>query len=65
MNSDGEWGTTDEIRFIKTTNPKGISRLQFLLNYKEALQCRTNLGDMKKGSVIKALNAEINHERHQ
>lgn len=59
MNNSDFWGTADEIRFLLSTESKTMPKLQFLLNYKEAIKCRTNWENIKKGEVCKILEHEI------
>jgi len=60
MNESREyWETGDEIKFLKTTIPVSMSKLQFLRNYKEASQYRHNWGSIKKKDVFKAIDKEI------
>ena len=56
---DYEWTTADEIRFFKQTRPTGVTRIEFLKNYKEALCNRTIWDKIDKNKVIKELNKEI------
>lgn len=53
------WGTSDEIRFLISTELKGISKKQFLLNYKEGIRYRSNWENINKEEVYKALEQEI------
>jgi len=57
-----EWTTGDEIKFIKETVPKEVSRLEFLNNYKEALCSREKWDAISKTKVIKCIESEINKE---
>ena len=59
---NNEWTTEDEIRFITTTHPKGMTKLQFLLNYKEASTHRTNWDKIKTKKLFKALEVLIKNE---
>jgi len=56
------WTTGDEIRFLKEALPKEITRVQFLQNYKEALNHRINWDVIDKKRLLRVLNNEINKE---
>ena len=63
MNSDKVLTTADEVRFFKNVKPKEGSKLQFLINYKEALCTRTNWDNINKKKLYQELNKEIKNER--
>ena len=53
------WSTADEIRFFKSTSPMGITKLQFLINYKEAISHRNRWGTLDKKKIMTELNKEV------
>jgi len=57
------WSTGDEISFIRDMQPKGISKLEFLQNYKEGLCTRVNWDTISKVKVMKFIETEINKEK--
>lgn len=59
MSESYVWSTSDEIRFLLSSEPKGISKKQFLLNYKEGMKYRSNWENINKEEVYKALEQEI------
>jgi hypothetical protein len=59
MIEERTWTTANEIQFFKKVIPKEISKLQFLINYKEALRHRIYWGTIEKRKVLAELNKEI------
>ena len=59
MNINCIWSTADELRFLKDIQPKEISKLQFLKNYKEALCNRTQWDMLNKKKIMKEVNKSI------
>ena len=58
----GVWETGDEIRFLKQATPSGMTKLEFLQNYKEGLCERNNWGLIDKKKLFRELNKQIQQE---
>jgi hypothetical protein len=57
------WRTSDEIRFLRTTVPPfGLTRYEFLSNYKEAIKFRENWDVLNKEEIEAFLTKEIEKE---
>ncbi len=57
------WSTGDEIRFLRTTVPPfGLTRHEFLSNYKEAIKFRENWDVINKDEIEAFLTKEIEKE---
>lgn len=57
------WSTANEIRFLRMAVPPfGLTRLEFLQNYKDAMALRENWDTMDKEEIEEKLNKEIEKE---
>ena len=64
LNDNRVWATNDEIRFFQRTTVKGMSKLEFLQNYKEGLCKRQNWQGFDKKRLFTELEKEITKEQH-
>ena len=62
-NDNKSWATADEIRFFQRSQIKGLSKLEFLQNYKEGIRHRKIWGSINKNKLMQALNKEITKEK--